>query len=116
MNDTDDQLSVVQRLKQEHKISQSAYAKLSDKLETDDLSLPVIVKILKEHPNRKDEKIGQGVVYLPTSVEGLRKKFCLLTAEYKAGNKTTRDEIVAILDELRDRDHITEKQYIGCND
>ena len=116
LDDTDDQLAVVQNLKQEQKISQSAYAKLADKLETSDLSLPVIVKILKEHPNRKDEKIGQGVIYLPTSIEGLRKKFCLLTAEYKAGNKTTRNEIVAILDELRDRNFITEKQYIGCNE
>ena len=95
-------------MKQEHKISQSTYAKLANKLETSDLSLPVIVEILKEHPNRKDEKIG--------SVEGLRKKFCLLTGEYKAGNKTTRNEIVAILDELRGRNLITEKQYIGCND
>ena len=56
------------------------------------------------------------MVYLPSSVEGLREKFCLLTGEYKAGNKTTRDEIIAILDELRRRDLITEKQYIGCND
>ena len=49
-------------------------------------------------------------------MEGLRKKFCLLTGEYKAGNKPTRNEIVAILDELRGRNLITEKQYIGCND
>ena len=116
LDDTDDQLAVVQNLKQEQTISQSAYAKLSDKLESDDLSLPVIVEILEEHPNRKNEKIGQGVIYLPTSIEGLRKKFCLLTGEYKAGNKTTRNEIVAILDELRGRNLITEKQYIGCND
>ena len=116
LNDTDDQLAVVKRLKQEQKISESAYAKLVDKLETDDLSLPIIVGILKEHPNRKDKKIGQGVVYLPASVEGLREKFCLLAAEYKAGNTTTRNELVAVIDELRRRDLITEKQYIGCND
>ena len=35
--------------------------------------------------------------------------------EYKAGNTTTRNEIVAVLDQLRDRNAITEKQYIGCN-
>ena len=79
------------------------------------MSLADIIKVLKAHPNRNDEKIGHGVVYLPGTVEGLCEKFCLLVAEYKAGNTTTRNEIVAILDELRNRKVITEKQYTGCN-
>ena len=115
LDDTDDPLSVLQSLKREHKLSWQAYDELAKHLETSDLSLPDIIKVLKAHPNRKDEKIGHGVVYLPGTVEGLYEKFCLLVAEYKAGNTTTRNEIVAVLDELRNRNLITEKQYTGCN-
>ena len=38
-----------------------------------------------------------------------------MTAEYDAGNKTTRNQIVAILDQLYDRKVITEEDYIECN-
>ena len=35
--------------------------------------------------------------------------------EYRAGNTTTRNELVAVLDQLRDLDGITEKEYKAFN-
>ena len=115
LNGTDDQLAVVRALRKEQQISKLAYDKMVDYLETSDLSLPVIAKILKVHPHRKDDKTGSGVEFLPGTVEGLHKRFCTLVAEYEAGNEATRNEIVAVLDALYDRNIITEEQYIGCN-
>ena len=43
-----------------------------------DLSLPFIVKVLKAHPNRKDEKTGHGVVFLPGTVQELRDKLATI--------------------------------------
>ena len=48
-------------------------------------------------------------------MEGLEEKLALLLAEYNAGNTTTHNEIVAILDELKRRDAIDEEDYIKCN-
>ena len=45
----------------------------------------------------------------------MHKRFCTLVAEYEAGNEAARNEIVAVLDALYDRNIITEEQYIGCN-
>ena len=113
-------INVLQTLKQEHKISQSAFEKLRDEEEVSDLTLPYIIKVLKAHPNRKDEEDVTairhgGIVFLPGTDEELLQKLCLLTAEYDAGNKTTRNQIVAILDRLYDRKLITEDEYNECN-
>ena len=54
-------------------------------------------------------------MYLPGTIEGLEKKLKLLIAEYHAGNTTTRNEIVAVLDELRSRNAIDESQYASYN-
>ena len=115
LDDTDDQMAVVRALRREQQISKLAYDKMADYLETSDLSLPVVVKILKTHPHRNDDKTGSGVEFLPGTMEGLHKRFCALAAEYDAGNKATRNELVAVINALRDRNFITEKQYIGCN-
>ena len=108
--------TVLERLRREQQISRKAYEKLID----DDTAyrLPSIVKVLKEHPHRKDNAVVNGhglVVYLPTTEHGLKEKLCLLMAEYKAGNTTTRNEIVAILDLLREQDFITEEEYNEFN-
>ena len=113
-------INVLQTLKREQKLSKSAFEKLRQEDEVSDLTLPYIVKVLKAHPNRKDEEDAianghGGVVFLPGTVGGLLQKLCLLTAEYDAGNKTTRNQIVAILDQLYDRKVITEEDYIECN-
>ena len=54
---------------------------------------------------------GNGVVYLSEDPSELTNRLELLIAEYKAGNTTTRNEIVAIMDELVRKGIIDSKQY-----
>ena len=55
--------------------------------------------------------IGGGVVFLPGDIAGLRQKLLLLLGEYHAGNTTTYNELVAVLDELRKQNAISEQKY-----
>ena len=55
---------------------------------------------------------GEGIKFLPGDKKGLIEHLRLLSAESSAGNTvSTREEIVAILDELLRRREITRKQY-----
>ena len=54
---------------------------------------------------------GDGVNFLPTDINSLEKKLQVLVGEFLAGNKTTRNQIVAVLDNLRERRIIGEKEY-----
>ena len=54
---------------------------------------------------------GDGVNFLPTDINSLKKKLQVLVGEFLTGNKTTRNQIVAILDNLRERRIIGEKEY-----
>ena len=55
---------------------------------------------------------GEGIKFLPGNKKGLIERLRLLSAESRAGNTvSTREEIVAILDELLRRREITRKQY-----
>ena len=58
---------------------------------------------------------GEGVVYLSEDPIELTNRLQLLIAEYKAGNTTTRNGIVAITDELRRKDIIDSEQYKALN-
>ena len=59
-----------------------------------------------------DKKEGQGVEFLPGNIDGLRRQFHLLFAESRAGNKSsTRNQIVAILDELLRRNYLSQREY-----
>ena len=58
---------------------------------------------------------GEGVVYLSEDPVELTNRLQLLIAEYKAGNTTTRNEIVAIADELKRKDIIDSEQYKALN-
>ena len=59
----------------------------------------------------ENPSVGNGVVYLSQDPVELTNRLQLLVAEYKAGNTTTRNEIVAITDELKRKDIIDSKQY-----
>ena len=59
--------------------------------------------------------ISNQVSFLPGDIGGLAKKFKLLLAEFMAGNKTTRNELVSILDELLRRGKITKNEYTNSN-
>ena len=68
-----------------------------------------------EEQDEEDFK-GEGVVsFLPSTIKGLFEKFKLLVAEFIAGNTTTRNELVAILDQLQRRSLISEKEYTTIN-
>ena len=58
---------------------------------------------------------GEGVVYLSEDLVELTNRLQLLIAEYKAGNPTTRNEIVAITDELKRKHIIDSEQYKAVN-
>ena len=61
------------------------------------------------------EKSGSGTIFLPGDIKGLVTKLELLLAEFHAGNKTTRNEIVSILDELKRRKEISRERYQSIN-
>ena len=64
---------------------------------------------------KKGEKGGHGMQFLPGDIQGLFSKLGLLIAEFKAGNYNTRNQIVAILDELKRRKQLTNKKYREIN-
>jgi len=69
----------------------------------------------KENIEDSNVQCKSKVVYLPGTIERLREKLLLLLAEFEAGNTATRNEIVAILDELWNRNAIDEQSYIDFN-
>ena len=70
-------------------------------------------KLLEKILPEKEEK-GSGI-FLPGDIKGLTTKLNLLLAEFRAGNKSTRNEIVFILDELLRRKRMTRKEYTEIN-
>ena len=62
-----------------------------------------------------NDKGGSGIQFLPSTIKGLFEKLKLLAAEFIAGNTNTRNELIAVLDQLRNRSLITEKEYTTIN-
>ena len=63
-----------------------------------------------------EEKPGDGIIqFLPGDIKGLQTKLCYLLGEFRAGNTTTREEIVPISDELLRRKKISQKEYKQIN-
>lgn len=58
---------------------------------------------------------GEGIYFLPGDIKSLSSKLKLLLAEFRAGNTSTRNEIVFILDELLRRKRISRKEYVEIN-
>ena len=70
----------------------------------------------EEDESSRKKEVGSGIItILPGTIKGLLDKLKLLFAEFIAGNTTTRNELVAILDQLQKQGHITEKQYTTIN-
>jgi len=63
----------------------------------------------------ENESTGKGVNFLPADINSLVTKLQLLVGEFIAGNKTTRNQIVAILDNLKERRKISETEYTQVN-
>ena len=62
-----------------------------------------------------EEEEGSGVKYLPSTIKALKEKLAVLLGEYQAGNTTTRNELVPVLDQLRSRKAISESEYRAIN-
>ena len=59
-----------------------------------------------------EEKEGTGIQFLPGDINGLIEQLRLLLGEYRAGNKSsTRNKIVAILDQLLRRNYLNQEEY-----
>ena len=74
-------------------------------------------QILEELTKEEEEPgdvAGTGI-FLPGDIKGLETKLALLLAEFRAGNTSTRNEIVIILDELQRRKRISRKEYKEIN-
>ena len=55
---------------------------------------------------------GDGIQFLPGDINGLQTKLTYLLGEYRAGNTfATRNQIVAISDELLRRGHLSKEKY-----
>ena len=67
-----------------------------------------------EEESDKDEKEGTGIHFLPGNINGLINQLHLLLAEFRAGNKAaTKNQIVAILDQLLKQNYLTQDEYNG---
>ena len=67
-----------------------------------------------EEEDTDDEKDGSGIQFLPGNINDLIEQLHLLLAESRAGNKaSTRNQIVAILDELLKRNYLSQEEYNG---
>ena len=74
-------------------------------------------RLLVNDDENRHTKEGDGIQFLPGDIKGLDIKLnYLLLAEFAAGNRSsTRDQIVAILDELKGRKRISQKDYTDIN-
>ena len=60
---------------------------------------------------------GDGVVFLPSDLKSLEEKLSLLLAEFNAGNRAeTRNQIVAIVDQLQDKGVIGRSEARDINE
>ena len=66
--------------------------------------------------NNFEEK-GDGIEFLPSDIISLKQELVYLLGEYRAGNTSaTRNQIVAIADNLLKRKHISKLEYRRIND
>ena len=61
---------------------------------------------------KSQQKHGEGVIVIPSDPSSLLKRLNILASGFSAGNTTLRDEIVAILDELKRQKIIDNTQNI----
>ena len=66
-----------------------------------------------EAKKAEEKKVGTGIVFLPFDINRLIEQLHLLLVEFRAGNTATRNQIVAILDQLLRRNYLTQDEYNG---
>ena len=73
------------------------------------------LKTVSENLKREPVVSASGIQFLPGDIKGLETKLNLLLAEFRAGNTSTRNQIVFILDELLRRKQMSRKEYTEIN-
>ena len=70
-------------------------------------------KFLRKNTSSRISKIGGGGVieFLPSDVRSLRKQLTYLIGEYRAGNRSLKNKIAAILKNLHNRKVMTKREY-----
>ena len=70
-------------------------------------------KFLRKNTSSRISKTeGGGVIeFLPSDVKSLRKQLMYLVGEYRAGNRSLRNKIAAILKNLHNRKVMTKSEY-----
>ena len=58
---------------------------------------------------------GTGITFLPSCIKSLKHDLKLLLGEFRAGNRATRNEIVAIVDNLLERKKISKTEAEDIN-
>ena len=67
-------------------------------------------------PTNSNPEFKFAVQFFPGDIKGLQTKLTYLLAEYRAGNTfATRNQIVAIADELLRRRQLSQEQYNNMN-
>ena len=59
--------------------------------------------------------LGDGITFLPSDMNSLAQHLQLLLAEFKAGNRATQNEIVAIVDNLVERKSLSKEEAKEIN-
>ena len=59
-------------------------------------------------------EVGEGI-FLPSDINSLRQRLKILLAEFNAGNRATRNEIVSIVDNLWERKKIQKEEVKEIN-
>ena len=59
--------------------------------------------------------LGDGITFLPSDINSLAQHLQLLLAEFKAGNRATQNEIVAIVDNLVERKSLSKEEAKEIN-
>jgi hypothetical protein len=63
----------------------------------------------------EENYVGSGVVFLPSDINNLEEKLNLLLGEFNAGNRATRNEIIAIVDYLLQKRIISKTEAKSIN-
>ena len=67
-------------------------------------------------PANSNQAFKFAIQFLPGDIKGLQTKLTYLLAEYRAGNTfATRNQIIAVADELFRREHLSSEQYRNIN-
>ena len=67
-------------------------------------------QLLTQLFEEQKEQKGRGISFLPSDIDSLHDRLKVLLAEFNAGNRATRNEIVAIVDNLIKRKQMTKSE------